>query len=248
MGTSIGTLLTAFQSELAQPTKQTVKSEILNRKNELILKLLAVLEQHAADEAKIFSNESLSGQGKQQALRRLGNETAPRLKWIGNVIRDMEAVDQRFKTRFFTINSGIEDPAVRMPTFTYLWSKLDTLDPNERITRFSQAAEGNEVLVLAGMLANPLGAMVTEEVKERALIERAKRLTPREYENFEQNQLLLEYMTMVRDWVGRWLFGEVGVEIQPIREALGDALANALTVQRTGIPTETDTQLAAASN
>jgi hypothetical protein len=255
MGTSVGTKINAFQSELARPTKQTEKTQILNRKNELILKLLAVLEQHAAGEAKIFGNESLSGPGKQKALRTLGtNGTVLALKWLRNVIKDMQEADRGYRARFFTIDSGIKDPAVRMPTFTYLWSKLDTLAQKDLITQFLQAAQRDNEVVMAAMLEHPLGAMVNEKVKSQALTERAKRLTPQQYEAFEDNAILLEYLVMVRDWIARWLFGEVGVEIQPIRDALGDEIADALTVQQTGIPSEaadasqTETQPVGASS
>jgi hypothetical protein len=246
MGTSIGVKINAFNSELAHVVK-SVSTPTLNRKNELTVKLLAVLEQHAAGENKIFSNESLSSQGKQAALAKLGTtETAPALKWLRNVLKEMQEKDQRYRTQFFTITSGIEDAVERMLMFTYLWSRLDHLDQGERVTQFVQASEQDKVVVLSAMLENPLGPMVTVDVKRRILTERATRLTPRDYENFEQNAILLEYFVMARDWVGRWLFGEVGVEIKVIRDALGDELGDMLTQQTTGIP-RTETELAGAS-
>ena len=235
MGTA-GTKIQAFASEVIR-TQKGIANETWNRKNELLQKLLAVLESHESVENNIFSNESLTSQGKQAALAKLGtNETAPSLKWLRNVLKDLQEKDQRYRAQFFRLESGIEDVAVRMPTYVYLWSKLDTLDQNERITRFCLAAEHDEVVVLAAMLENPEGPQVTEDVKERALTERAKRLTPRDYENFEQNAILLEYFIMVRDWLGRWLFGEVGAEIKAIRDALGDAVGDMLSQQTTGIP------------
>lgn len=243
MGTSVMTIINGLNGELVRTLKQTVSTETLNRKNELTTKLLEVLEQHAAGEHKIFSNESLTGQGEKQALSTLGTEeTVPKLKWMQRVVTDLEGVEQGYRMQFFTITSGIKDPAERMPIFTFLWTKLDVLVPSERIKQFAQAAESDELVILAAMLENPLGSMVNEEVQERVLTERAKRRFPQPYENFEQNALLLEFMTMARDWVGRWLFGEVGVEIQAIRDALGDELADMLTQQTTGLP-QRDTEL-----
>ena len=235
MGTA-GTKIQAFASELVRAQKRTT-TETLNRKNELLQKLLAVLESHESAENKINANESLTQQGKQAALAKLGTtETAPALKWLGRVVLDLEKTDQNYRQRFFTINSGIEDVAVRMPTYVYLWGKFDVLDQSARITRFSLAAEHDEIKVLGAMLEHPEGPQVTVDVKERALIERAKRLTPQQVEAFEQNGILLEYFVMVRAWIGRWLFGEVGAEIPVLRDALGDAVGDMLSQQTTGIP------------
>lgn len=246
MSTTVGTKITALEMELVRP-QDRVRTTTLHEKNELIRKAVSVLEAHQAAERTIFSNESLSPQGKQQDLSKLGTTvTAPALQWLRNVLTRLQDTDKRYRTQFFTVQSGIEEKTVRVLTYTYLWSKLDLLDQKSRVTQFCQASEKDNTLTMAAMLEHPLGAMVDEEVKDRALVERAKRLTPRDYENFEQNHLLLEYLTMVRDWLGRWLAFEVGVEVSFIRTNLGDAIANVLTTQTTGIP-HAETSLAGAS-
>ena len=173
-------------------------------------------------------NESLTHQGKREWLAKYStNEIVPRLKWIRNLVKDRQESDQGYRTRFYTIDSGLKDPAIRMPTYLYLWSNLDTLDSARRITRFTQAAEADEVVVIRAMLENPLGPMITEEVRERALTERAKRRFPQAFENFEQNAYLLEFLRTYRDWLGRWLANEICVEVKVIRENLGDQIADA---------------------
>ena len=124
---------------------------------------------------------------------------------------------------------GIDDAVERLLTYTYMWGKFDPMDQSARVTQFLQSAERNEVLIMAAMLENPLGAMVNEEVKERALTERAKRLTPNDYQNFEQNQILLEFLVVFKDWIARWLNQEVGVDLSVIRTNFGDEIADALT-------------------
>ena len=84
--------------------------------------------------------------------------------------------------------------------------------------------------------------MVNEEAKERALTERAKRRFPQAFENFEQNGYLLDFLNTYRNWLGRWLADEIGVEIKVIRENLGDEIADTLSTQRTGLR-EPDAQL-----
>ncbi|HEV8329178.1 MAG TPA: hypothetical protein VGQ08_17010 [Nitrospiraceae bacterium] len=234
MGTSV--IINALTGELTRVVK-SVRSEWLKDKNKHINGMLEPLKQYEGEAAKNDANESLSQQGKRDANRIYATkETLPRLKDIPNAIKDLQEKDQRLRAQFFQIDSGIKDPAERMPTYSYLWHTLDALDPNERIARFCLAAEHDEVVVMAAMLENPLAPMVTEDVKERALSERAKRLYPKQYEAYEQIGLLLEFLVTFRDWIGRVLFGEVGVEIPVIRTNLGDAIADALDVQVTGIP------------
>ena len=66
--------------------------------------------------------------------------------------------------------------------------------------------------------------MIDEQVKQRALVERARRLFPRDFENFEQNELQLEFLVTFRDWIVRWLREEVGVDIAVVRANLGDEI------------------------
>jgi hypothetical protein len=222
--------------ELAHVVKGT-STPTLNEKNGYIRNALAVLEAHQTSEHKILSDESLTQQGKAEALKKVGTEkTAPALKFIPTEITKLQARDQHWRTQFFTVDSALKDPAERLPIFVYLWDKFDTLDQSTRVTQFLQAAEQDQVVVMAALLENPLGALIPEEVKIAGLTERAKRLTPRDYENFEQNQILLEFLVMARDWIARWLALEVRVEISVLRTNLGDEIADVLTTQVTGLP------------
>lgn len=242
MGTA--NLKSGLEGELAHVVKGTDTATI-NEKNDFIRKMLPVIEAHESVENNINRNEGLSQQGKLEALKKLGtNETAPSLKWLKNVIGDLEAKDQGHRKRFYTIDSGITDVAERMPILVYLWTRLDVLDVQGRVTRFLLAAEQDELVILSAMLTNPEGMMVDEDVKQRGLTERAKRLAPPEYHHFEQNQILLNFLTVARDWIARWLAVEVRVELPVIRANFGDEIADVLTTQVTGIP-PTDTQLGA---
>ena len=236
MGTSVTTITNGLNGELARPVK-AAHTATLKEKNDANLRVQAPLERHAAEEAKLAANESLSHQGKAEALKTFATrETVPALKWMREEIDRRQAKDQRYRTQFFTVNAGLTDTVERMLTFTYLWSKLDVLDPSARVKRFFQAAEANETTVMAAMLDHPLGPMVEDEIKERALTERAKRLTPRDYDNFEQNQIVLEFLIMVREWVARWLFNEIHVDIPVLRTNFGDEIAKMFEHQTTGIP------------
>lgn len=241
MGTAL--MISALDNEngRAQPGTTT---DSVNEKNALIMKIRGVLEAHDAAAETIQKDQARSEQGKAEAIKRIGTEqTAPALKFLRRVIEALEAKDEGYRKRFFSIDSGITDIVERMAVFTYLWGRLDTLDPSARMTQFAQAAEQDQVRVLVSMLEHPLvDTLVSEDVRERVLTERAKRLFPKPYANFEQTQIVLGFLTMIRNWIGTWLL-EIGVPLEAIRSALGDEIANALTPQtRTGIPQPEDSQ------
>ena len=239
---SASTIIGMLSTQLGHSPKG-LSTDVLNERNALILKLVKVLETHDSAELKILKDESRTQLGKLEALKRLGTtETAPALPWFRRVIEDRQAKDEGYRTRFFAITSGIDNAVERLLTFTYLWAQFDALDESRRMTKFIEASEQDQVLILAAMLENPLGEMIPQDVKTAALTARAQRLTPQQVENYEQNQILLEFLVMIRDWIGRWLAVEVGVPIQAIRDALGDEIADVLTTQVTGIP-QRDTEL-----
>lgn len=214
-------------------------TETLEEKNKFAHRALTVLERYASEENKHAANESLSHQGKAQANKTFAtNQTVPALKWLQTEIERLQAKDHRYRTQFFTIHSGIAGAVERMLMYTYLWPKLDPLDQSARVTRFSQAAAHDQLVVLSAMLEHPLGPMVEAEIKERVLTQRAKRLTPRDYDNFEQTQILLEFLVMVREWIAQWLFNEIRVEIPVLRTNFGDDIADMFEHQTTGIPVE----------
>ena len=245
---SATTIINMLNGQLGVSPKG-LSTEILVERNAILTKLIKVLEAHDAAELKILKDESRSPAGKAKALKKLGTEqTAPSLRFTKHVIDALQTKDQNYRKRFFSVDSGIVNITEKMAIFGYLWTTLGPLDQSARVTQFAQAAEQDQVKVLASMLENPLGAMIGADVRERALSERARRLYPMPYANFEQNEIVLELLTMVRDWLARWLFGELRVEISTLRENLGDAVGDFLDAQtRTGLPQpNTAPELAAA--
>ena len=217
-------IIAALQMELGH-APSGMNTDSFNEKRGYAQKLLMNQEAHQSVKNGINANLSMSQQGQMAALKKPGNETtAPALKWMKNVIKEMQDKDQGYRQQFYAVTSGIENAVERLLWFTYLWDRLDPLDQSARVTQFLQASERDDLKVLAAMLENPFGPMVNEEVKTRALTERAQRLFPRDYEIFEQNALLLEFLTMARDWIARWLREEVGVDIAVVRANLGDEI------------------------
>jgi len=67
-------IINALNGELTRPVK-SVRTEWLNDKNGYTRKMLAPLEQYAAEDTKIDGNESLSPQGKSDAKRTYATDT-----------------------------------------------------------------------------------------------------------------------------------------------------------------------------
>ena len=245
---SATTMIGMLNTQLGHSPKG-LSTDVLTERNTLILKLIKVLETHDADELLILRDESRSQQGKLEALKKLGTEqTAPSLKFMKSVIDALQTKDQNYRKRFFTVDSGITNIVEKMGVMSYLWNRFDVLDGPQCSTRFLRAAEVDEVVVLSALLTNPGGVLVDADVQRRALTDRAQRLYPQQYENFTQNQIVLELLTMIRDWFGRWLNQEIGVPVEVVRTNLGDNAATRLDVQtRSGLPQpNTPPELAAA--
>lgn len=219
----------ALDGELAH-TIPGMTTDTLNTKRQYIIDIRAKLDAHEAEDHTIMTNLGLSQQGQMEAIKKLAiDRTIPALKWLKVEIEKLDAKVQRLKSEFLSIDSGIKDPTERIQTYVYLWGKFDQLDPNARIKRFCLAAEANEVTTMAAMDAHPEypeGTMITQEVRERALYERAQRLRPQDFENYEQAELLSEFLTMIRDWLSRWLSEEIGVEPSILRTNLGANIAD----------------------
>lgn len=215
--------------EAAHVTKE-MGNDTVKTKADYINQTVEPLEAHQRADHAIMTNEGLSQQGKMEALKKLGTtQTAPALKWLKGEIDKLNARQQNLRTQLFSIASPIDNAVERTLMYQYIWSKVDPLDQAARVTQFAQASERDDLKVMVAMLENPFGPMINEEVKARVLTDRAKRLTPTEYHNYEQNQILLEFLLMARDWIARWLAEEVGVENAVIRTNFGDDIADALS-------------------
>jgi hypothetical protein len=76
------------------------------------------------------------------------------------------------------------------------------------------------LIMLHAMLTAPGGPLVSEEVKTRALTERAKQLKPEAYDQYKQNTVLVEYLRSLRDHTALWVRG-LGVPPMQVHDVLG---------------------------
>jgi hypothetical protein len=237
MTMSAQTLITNLQHQLGEIGKDWSTGS-LNTRVGWLNKLIAQLEQYDADELKILNNEHLNQAGKMVAISELGIKFLSRVEWLKNLVTKHEGEDQGFRTRLYAVKSPVKDNDIRREQRNgEIRSLLVGHNQAERDRHFLLAAEADRDEVLDAMLDSPMGPMVSEEMKQRALDARAKRQQPNDYAAFEQNTLLLEYVHMLRDLIGRRLYS-IGVDAAKIKDVLGVTVAREEEVRRPPVTAE----------
>jgi hypothetical protein len=195
-------------------------------------------EEYEASELKILSNEHLNPAGKMSAIRELGTRFLPTVAWLKTAATRLEGEDKGFQTRLYAVKSPITDNELRREQRNgEIRSLLVGHNQAERDTQFLLAAEHDHDEVLDAMLDSPMGPMVSEEMKQRALDARAKRQQPNDYAAFQQNTLLLDYAHMLQELVGRRLYS-IGVDAAKIKNVLGVTVAREEEVRRPPVTAE----------
>lgn len=233
MSLSAQILIVNLQSQLIE-TKKSQSTEFINTRNGWLTKLIAQLQEYDTAELKILHNEHLAQGGKMAAIRELGEKFVPTTAWLKNLSTKHQKEDEGFRTRLFDVKSPIENDLVREMRRQEIRRPLARQNQAERDVAFYRAAEQDNDEMLDAMLSSPTGPMVSDGERTRALDARAQRRQPQVYEAYQQNQLLLEYVHMLQELLGRRLHA-IGVGVEAIRSSLGDRIANALAVQQTGI-------------
>lgn len=237
MTMSAQTLITNLQHQLGEIGKDWSTGS-LNTRVGWLNKLIAQLEQYDADELKILNNEHLNQAGKMVAISELGIKFLSRVEWLKNLVTKHEGEDQGFRTRLYAVKSPVKDNDIRREQRNgEIRSLLVGHNQAERDRHFLLAAEADRDEVLDAMLDSPMGPMVSEEMKQRALDARAKRQQANDYAAFEQNTLLLEYVHMLRDLIGRRLYS-IGVDAAKIKDVLGVTVAREEEVRRPPVTAE----------
>jgi hypothetical protein len=107
----------------------------------------------------------------------------------------------------------------------------------ERDRHFLLAAEADRDEVLDALLTSPMGPMVSEEMKQHALDSRAKRLHPNDYAGYQQNTLLLDFVHLLQELIGRRLYA-IGVDASKIQAVLGITVTSADEARRPSVSPE----------
>ncbi len=200
----------------------SMKTDVFNRKAELLRPVLEKVERFEATENKTLADRYTSDEGKRVKLTEEASKTLAEFKGFASKIQDVEELLGRLRTRLFVVErpKGTEIFALgQLHLEQEIRAHYDSLTPSELDTEFLKASEQDRDQTLLAFLDAPWGPMVSEDIKKRALDTRAKRVFPKEYETFQQNEELLEILNMVRNSLAMWLRG-LGVKPEVVDATL----------------------------
>lgn len=205
MATNAATLISRITTELSQPVRRDMSVDVLNRRNELWVKLHDRLVQFAERDKAILANRTLSDEGKQQQQAKLAVELLADLAWYRRVLKDIEAAQARFKTVLFTVQSPVKDERRRDDRARELRDRMAGLNQTQRDAAYLKASQQDQPEVMWALLDAPGGSWISEEIQQRADTERAKHAQPDTYAAYTQNEILHEQVHSMADHLAMWL-------------------------------------------
>jgi hypothetical protein len=230
------TILQRNNNDLMRPYRQKLDTPLLNQESEVRLKVKERVEAFGLKEDAILANRTLSNEGKQTALAKLVNDSLESLAFVGRVVSDLESDARGRRATLFTVKpppSWGSDASLQYQRGKETRDQLRGLSQPERDSRFVQAAEADHEATLWSVLDAPdAQPMVTEEIKVRALEERAKRREPQAFRRLQQLEVLREELAGLRDHVVLWL-RQLGGDQRKIFDALGGPEPEPTTAQTT---------------
>lgn len=198
-----------LQTEIVNFSRK-LKADILNRRNELLKPVLEKVERFEAAENKTLADRYMSDEGKRVKLTEDATKILAEFKGFASKIQDVEENIGRLRNRLFVVErkKGTEIFELRqLQREQEIRAHYEDLTPKELDVVFLKASEQDRDETLLAFMDAPWGPMVDEDIKSRALDTRARRLFPKEYETFQQNEGLLEILNMIRDSLAMWLRG-----------------------------------------
>lgn len=198
--------------------RPNVETRFFNSRNDLLRGVLGNVEKFEAIENKILADRFMSDEGKRAKLKEEATKALEMFKGFASKIQDVEEQLRQLSTRLFVVErpySKERDSLYQLTREQEIRAHFVDLTPAELDTEFLKASEQDLDETLIAFMDAPWGSMVSEEVKDRALDVRARRLFPTDYPIFEQKTWMLESLNMVRDSLAMWLRG-LGVPPQAV--------------------------------
>jgi hypothetical protein len=207
--------------------RRDVSTENLNRHNDMVRKVDAVVEEVATKQQAIVANRTLSDEGKATQLATLATATASKLGFLERVVSSLEDDRRQTEATLFTIKAPVRfgtDAQVQYANGLEIRREYKGLSQNKRDAAFVIATQGGgdaDDAILWALQQAPV-PMVTKEIMKRALDERARRLNPETWTRLQQVTMLHESLAGLRDSLVDWLNG-LGGDPKKIFDELGGA-------------------------
>jgi hypothetical protein len=233
---SAQTLITNLTHQLGQigrgwsPGSIEIRDGLLNQ-------LIADLKEYDAAELQTLRNEHLNQNGKMAAIAEKGTKFLETVAYLKTRATKREAEDHNFRARLYAVTSPIKDDLRRELRNGEIRHFLAAQTQPERDRHFLLASQEDRDEVLDAMLTGPLGPIVSDDMKSRALDARAQRLHGNDYLGFQQNTLLLDFVHMLQELIGRRLYG-IGVDASRIKDVLGVTVTSTDEARRPSVTAE----------
>lgn len=235
------TILMRVDSELQRPFRGKLATENLNLHNELLAKSRDRVEAFKKKKEPVLANRTFSDEGKATAIAQLAVGSLGDFKFL-NVVATREAdTADRLRKDLFTIKTPATlgaDPLLQFLFGKEIRDRYTSLTQQEKDLAFVKASEAegddaqaNRDAVLWAFQQTPGGHTITEDLMDRALEERARRVYPAVYAQLEQAEIMAEQVGGLRDHIVIWL-RSLGADPKTIFDALGGPLPPEPTQQR----------------
>lgn len=230
MALNAATLLTILDNIVQRPFMDKLSTENVNHVNELNRKTRERVQAFQAKEAPILADRSKSDEGKSAALASVATKSIADFKYLEVVsMRERDTI-ARLTATLFTIPmpTTMTEQDAREIRGEYLNLSAQEVDMSFlRTCELSTVADPDDVEAqprateeLFAILGKRGRSLVSLDIKQRGLSERAKQLFPTTFAELQQAEILFEQLSGLRDYVVNWLTG-LGADPQQIHDQLG---------------------------
>jgi hypothetical protein len=230
MALNLDTLLMRLNNELERPFRADLSTENLNLHNELIAKTRERLLGFKHKQEPILANRTWSDEGKATQTTQLATAAIKDFTYLNIVASREAATVARLKTTMYTIPmpTTMTDQDAREIRAEYTGLSAQEVDMSfMRLCEQSclvdaddPDAPGRATEELYALLSKRGRALVSLDIKNRGLSERARRLFPSAFAELVQADMMAEQLSSLRDHVVMWLVG-LGAEPRKVFDELG---------------------------
>lgn len=204
--------------------RRELTADQINTGVEIIRKIDQVAEGVQAKQQSIQESKVFNDVGKSQASAELGTATISKMTPLARVVRSHEEDIHDTKHALYAVKvpeTFGTDASVQYFYGKEIRDQYRGLNQNERDSAFAVAAQTDTDAVLWALLQAPT-PLVSAEIMERVLAERAERLNPETVARLKQVEILHEILSGLLDAVRMWLRG-LGADPKVIFKELGGA-------------------------
>lgn len=195
MSTNPATVLMRILNALTEPLRRDLSTDAQHRFLGWLAKLQPKIEQLLRQINALLGNDTFSDMGRAEQIAALATASAQSFAWMGVLRDELNAALARLRAQLFAVHSPIKDAVLKELRAQEIRSTLRDLAPQERDVEFLTASQEDRTEVLAALFDDPMGLLISDDIKTRGLTDRAKRLQPELFATYLDTTLLREEWT-----------------------------------------------------